>query len=177
MKKINWTIFLVLSRLRSLRERFIWVDRGGGQVKRAVFKWDKTADCGNETKPPISKKRQNHRFCEGEQIAMNKSWLLSLIKASWPNHQNLAILVPNTIRKWDTTNLMQFPYLFATNNFWRMPTPKIFLKPSLPFNLNLWYPPLVFRVPNASEKFNFGSFLLIPPPPPTDLTPPPHHTP
>ena len=58
---------------------------------------------------------------------------------------------------------MQFPSLFAANKFSRMPTPKILLKPSLPFNLNLWYPPPIFCVPNSSELLKFGSFLLIPP--------------
>ena len=36
---------------------FVW-----GQDKTADFKWDKTADFENETKPPISKMRQNRRF-------------------------------------------------------------------------------------------------------------------
>ena len=33
-----------------------------GQDKTADFKWDKTADFESETKPPISKMRQNRRF-------------------------------------------------------------------------------------------------------------------
>ena len=33
-----------------------------GKDKTADFNWDKTADFENETKPPISKMRQNRRF-------------------------------------------------------------------------------------------------------------------
>ena len=50
---------------------------------------------------------------------------------------------------------MQFPSLFATNKFSRIPTPKVLLKPSLPFNLNLWYPLPIFCVPNSSEYLKF----------------------
>ena len=140
VKKINWTIFLVLSSMRSLREHFIGVHGGESRTKEPIL---------NETKPPIPKmrqnrrfrKRQNLRFCEKEQIAMK---IVSLIKASSPIYQYLAIILPITIRKWDTTNLMQFPLLFATNNYSRTPTPKILLKPSLPFNLNVWCPPPIF---------------------------------
>ena len=118
-----------------------------GQNRR-FRKWDKTADFENETKLPISKMTQNPRFCKREQIAIK---IVSLIKASWPNYLHYASILPITIRKWDTTNLMQFPSLFAANKFSRIPAPNILLKPSLPFNLNLWYPPPIFCVPNSSE--------------------------
>ena len=41
----------------------------GGQDKTADFKWDKTADFENETKPPISKMRQNRRFRKWDKTA------------------------------------------------------------------------------------------------------------
>ena len=40
-----------------------------GQDKTADFKWDKTADFENETKPPISKMRQNRRFRKWDKTA------------------------------------------------------------------------------------------------------------
>ena len=163
-EKINGTFFLVLSSMGSLREHFIKVQKWGRR-KEPFLKETKTGGCENETKPPTSKKRQNRRFCGREQIAMK---IVSLIKTSWPNYHYSAFLLTITFRKRDTTNLRQFPSLFLTNKFSRMPTPKILLKPALPFNLNWWYPPPIFCVPNSSEsgKPIFGSFLLIPPPPP-----------
>ena len=125
--------------MRSLIEHSIGVQKGG-RTEELIL---------SETKPPILKERQNRRFGGREQIAMK---IVSLIKASWPNYQYLAFISPINIRKWDATNLMQLPLLFATDKFSRTPTPKILLKPSLPFNLKLWYPPPIFCVPNSSEK-------------------------
>ena len=146
--KKNWTIRSVGGRTKEpiLNETKSPILQTG--QKRRFWKWDKTADFENETKPPISKMRQNRRFCKSEQIAIK---IVSLIKASWPNYLHYAIVLPITIRKWDTTILMQFPSLVAANKFSRIPAPKILLKPSLPFNLNLWYPPPFFCVPKSSE--------------------------
>ena len=56
---------------------------------RRFWKRDKTANSENETNPPIPKMRQNRRFSKREQIAMK---IVSLIKASCPNYQQLAII-------------------------------------------------------------------------------------
>ena len=72
--------------MRSLREHFIRVHRGG-RTKEPIL---------NETKPPIPKMRQNRRFCAREQMAMK---IVSLIKASWSNYQYLAIILPITNKK------------------------------------------------------------------------------
>ena len=63
---------------------------------RRFCKRHKTANFENETKLPISKMRQNRRFCKREQIAIK---IVSLIKASWPNYLDYAIILPITIRK------------------------------------------------------------------------------
>ena len=99
-----------------------------GQDKTADFKWNKTADFENETKPPISKMRQNRRFRKWDKTAdfenetkppilkwdktadfvkenkLPSKFSVSLIKASWPNYRYLAIILPTTIRNWNTTN-------------------------------------------------------------------------
>ena len=108
MKKIRRTIIIEYEKPQGTFYR----GPQGGQDKTADYKRDKITDSENETKLPISKKRQKRRFCEKEHIARK---IVSLIKASWPNYQYIAIILPITIRKWDTTNLMQFPSLFATN--------------------------------------------------------------
>ena len=116
-------------------------------------KWYKTADFEKGTKPPILWKRTNcYESCFTD-------------KSVFVNYQNLATILSYTFRKWDTMNSRQFPSLFATNKFSRMPTPEISFKPSLSFNLRLLYPPPIFCVPKSSEKFQSGSFLLIQAPP------------
>ena len=83
------------SNIRMRNHCILSTNRGAGQTRR-FGKRDKSADFENETKPPISKMRQNRRFCKSEQIAIK---IVSLIKASWPNYLHYAIILPITIRK------------------------------------------------------------------------------
>ena len=70
-----------------------------GQNRR-FWKWDKTADFRNGTKPPISETGQNRRFRKRDKTTDSKVGqkrrfckrestikIVSLIEASWPNYR------------------------------------------------------------------------------------------
>ena len=59
---------------------------------RRFWERDKTADFENETSAHF-KVGHNFRFCKREQTYIK---IVSLIRASWPNYRQLAIILPIT---------------------------------------------------------------------------------